>query len=416
VSSIRSTRLSAPRSQTAHRLSMALLLAVAGATLPSAATAESARREIAGPLTFIHPIDQKWVATPAWIPTQLRFYGMASAVVGSEMFFYVGGGSYGSQGYAVNGPGGECPREDVMIFSVPNTHAGLRGTAGITYRGPATPCDNAHYTLGTVFRDPSRGNRYFLLATRSAEDSGCPTAFCQLYVGESADGLHWTWSTLARFSNGLSVVDGLHVLPDPARPGVWFGAFEFGPPGSIISSTGFVRVNWNTGLLDIATSLSPLQFRSYPIGSSITDSFTPAVAWATRTNALAKINGGFELWSIPGTPRSGDDPCAGGQPTPVYVNNTQTTPQGNRPQYRTLTPDFALGPVRQVVAAVPPVRPMPSDYDLAYAYPFTLNDPNGKQLLYTATRDPLICTVDYSQINDGFRGLGYVVTTLEDVP
>jgi hypothetical protein len=396
----------------------ALFLACLLAHTP--ANAESAKREVAGPLPIVHPSDRDWSPPPLFTdPRAARFYGVHGLKVGSEFFFYVGGGVYTTNGPNLD-PGDECPKEDIMLFAVPYTHKGLRGNDGMAYRGVITPCDNFHYTGGTFFDDPTVAGltyqgmtlgRYVTTAAKTVDGA----LWREVVVGTSVNGQTWQWQTLLTVSASLNLamIDGLRIQPKPGAPGVWFGVFSFAPgssPDGIV--TGKVEVNWNTRMVRILQNAATNTWFTVPFGGQITT--MPAEVWDHRTDDFALVGGQYQLWGETKVPRSGVHPCGaappGGGPWPptVYVNNT-AGPHGNQISYRTMDASFNLGPVKPLTSVV---RASPSDYVRTMGFPFRLDDMNGKQLLYSSSTDLTICNLVVTNL----RSIGVVVTVLEDVP
>jgi hypothetical protein len=139
-------------------------------------------------------------------------------VSGDRYYVYVS--SWGQ----ADGPTSECRGDDTGIFEVPFSMNGLSGSAGVTYRGIATPCYTAappypHRHMAAAFRDGSLANKVYLVGGLTHNGHGPSSA----EWGESTDGLNFAWQKL--LGNGIDSSEVafklLWPVVQPVRSGVW---------------------------------------------------------------------------------------------------------------------------------------------------------------------------------------------------
>lgn len=338
---------------------------------------------------------------------------LVNGVLTPKLYLYVEEWGSGS------GPGSGCAGDSYMLFELPWSYSGLRGDAGVTYRGTINRCDGFHHAISSVFKDQFLGSKIFILGTRAPNGSTFP----EIELGQSEpgggqdNGVTFSWSSLLTTTNPNLSLTGAQVLPDPARPGIWWGLLSYDVPDDqyFLPST-WIEVNWNTNQIRVLTSATG--WTSVPIGGVLNTPPYPVLPYGGR---LIQTRGRYEIWSTILAERSGVTPCAGGALTSIYLGNTSTAVYGNGNYargfagsdvvYAVATPSFTLGPVNHLTSSV---RPIPSDTG-DFGYPARIDFGGYTNALYTGTLDATICTHDLVDWNP-WSGSGIVFTNLTLVP
>jgi hypothetical protein len=396
-------------------MKLSVCLALSLILLPSASVSAQSTETAGGQIV---------IGADQFTPGNLKsgtYYNPSGIVVGSKFYMYVQGGQFND----ATAPWRSCDGDQILLFSAPNTHAGLRGrfAPGTIVGGSnarISPCETDtgngsdgnpthtnspifsqkhHYTAGQVFYD---GNYRIISAA-----SNYPGAndFTTLILGSSSDGVKWHWEQFIHSTSGVGMAEmalqaGLsrfYCDPDCFAHTAWWGFFRIG-----FSGTGLIKVD-----------VSQKYPRGFRVWIYATDStwkqvddltgdygFTPQKVWPGVVPKAINYNvDHYELWATSFTPHNGCSPCTGS-----YCNGFA----GTTFSYRTVDSVFNLGPVQSVFSAI---RCMPSDYSVGRHYPFRYNDPNAKKLLYSATNDRNIC--DPNICSNVFVGM-YVVVTVVD--
>jgi hypothetical protein len=222
----------------------------------------------------------------------------------------------------------------------------------------------------------------------------------------------------------------LHLQPHPSKPKEWFGVASINtdeqPAPSPTLAMTFVKVNWNNNTVSFQGEGT--SWITIPIGGTLNT--RPRIVLNLRPAGLSNVRGRYEVWANVFTSRSGKHPCDPNNitnptiaPPPIYGTNTTPTSSdrqqlGNYARgfagqdlvYLTITPDFVMGPVKNVSSDV---RPMPSDHNMAMEYPHRADVPNGFGL-YSGSLHQGICTqnlIDYA----AWSTSGILFTNLVDL-
>jgi hypothetical protein len=319
-----------------------------------------------------------------------------------------------------SGPGSGCPKDSFMVFELPWSYAGLRGDAGVTYRGVVHPCDNGEHVINTVFKDPSLNSTIFAIDARGPDGN----THKELWLGQSPrvggadNGLTFSWSLFISTTKPDLQIVGLNMLPDPSRPGVWWGLLTFNSPTApYYLPASWIEVNWNTNQIRVKTSATG--WTSLPIGGVLN---TPPYPDFPQSGRLVSTRGRYEVWTDRGAPRSGNSPCMGGIPTPIYQGNVNpASPDfgnsarasgGNRIGYSVVTPSYTSGPWNDLTSSV---RPVPSDYVFDFDGSGRIDFGCCTNALYTGTQNATICTHDLIDWNP-WSGSGITFTNVTLVP
>lgn len=350
------------------------------------------------------------------------YYNPSGLVVGSRFYLYVQGGQFNS----ATAPWKPCVGDKILLFSTPNTSAGLRsrftpgstGTNGSKAR--ISPCETDtgngsdgnpthtaspifaqqhHYTTGQVFND----GKYRMVAAASNYPGA--TDFTTLILGSSTNGVQWNWEPFIRSTSGVGMpevafqvgMSSAYCNPTCNTHTPWWGFFRIGFAG-----TGLIKVD--------ASAQYPRGFRVWIYANDSTwkqvddvtgdYSFTPQNVWPGATPKSITFNvDHYELWAKINVAHNGCGACP---------SSTCNGSSGTTFFYRTVDDLFNLGPVQSVYSQI---RCMPSNSSVGRLYPFRFNDLTGQKLLYSATNDQNIC--DTATCSNPFVGMYVVVTTVD---
>ena len=333
------------------------------------------------------------------------FYGITGVPLDGQFYFYVGSGA--TQGAGV-GPGAECPWEDTLTFRVPYTHWGMRGSAGTTYLGSATPClasdppgnlDGFNMPGGALLYSRALdGTPGRVILTSQHTKTG--SDFRKILFGISADGVSFDWKVMYQVApsapfNSLAP----HLQPDPADPDRLFGLVPIGSGGSF--SAICIEVVFNGGstrdaVVRFATNASCTQWQTIPFGGTLSQQ--PAVmvgGQGFRARGLQKLDGAFQAWGFRWQlPEPANTPCTAG--SLPYANNVQvpgnSTTLVHRIEMIRLTPSFQASPATPLGSQT---RDLPPAYLGGFYFPFAVEDRQGVTLLYTASQDWFICDIPF---------------------
>lgn len=286
--------------------------------------------------------------------------------------------------------------DDILVFKAPNTWSGQQGGENLVYHRLANPGTWRHYRVGSAFYDTSEAR--FVIGADATDTGGWNSAegfyHSELTVGRSVDGINFNdWRTILWVNPTLQNfrIYNLSILPDPARPGVWFGLFGYTVNGG---GRGTARIEIDNVNLQVRVSSGASSWTTYSLGAQMTAvpyRITGAIVYSFARVTVDGVSS-YEMWTIGTAPRSGLVPCSGGVPTATYTSNTSTDTVGRklaRYVYSPVPPYTLSGPYD--VASI--VRPMPTDYDGASISLVTRHDYGTREAIFSATTDQRICDV-----------------------
>lgn len=320
------------------------------------------------------------------------YYNPTGIQIGNDFYLYVMGGNWD------HGPGGTCTGDKIFAFKAPYTASSMYGP--FQYVTRISPCDGRSYGPGQVFYDGS----YRIVADVSDQ-----TTFDELVLGTSADGVSWSWQDFIKTDSGIQILAPVLVgstlrrfYCDPTCHShhTWWGYFPFSSGFS--SFTGRMQVDvstkWPRGF-----RVSILSGGQWQAVNDLTGefSFIPDNVWSdVSVRSLLEDDGRWELWAYRNVAHNGCTTCTGS-----YNEGFA----GSTFEFREVFADKSFGPVEPVHSLV---RCMPSNGHVDRLFPFRVNDPSGRKLLYSATNDENICGQPPG--SNGFVGMYVVVTEVSD--
>lgn len=320
------------------------------------------------------------------------YYNPTGIDIGSDFFLYVMGGNWD------HGPDGPCFGDKIFAFKSPYTAAGMYSAFQFVAR--ISPCDGKSYGPGQVFHD----GQYRMVADQSDQVN-----FSSLVLGTSSNGVYWTWQDFIASTNGVqlyapvlqaSTVQYCHCDSGCHCHSSWWGFFPFSSGGT--QRTGRMSVELG--------SHYPRGYRVKILSGgqwlTVNDStgefsFTPDNVWpGVVVRSLVWDVDRWELWAHKNVPHNGCSNCTG---------SYNQGPFGSTFVFREVDTTGWMGPEETVYSAI---RCMPADGHVARLFPFRVNDPSGRKLLYSATNDANICT--QSPGDNGYSGMQVVVTEVDN--
>ena len=374
----------------------------------------------------MNPTTPNWTCTDtsvACYPSSanaLSFHGLYMVRRSGTLYAYVQGG--GNPGPCRIGGDNFC------VFTAPDTSTGWTGGGVTLVNHQPRPDDGYFWQLRSAFFDSTYG-KFFLVASRT--EDGEPDDLMEAKLGESTDGINFSWTTLMKsYRTQLSVrLEDYVLTPHPSQSGVWIGTIT-----GFIGYTGqpFVtpwKVDRNTGLIHLKDSSGI--WRTVPIGGTLT--FSPSQAYGGRVTHIGTVSAGgtwrLEAWGanvVSYTAGSGiaNNPCVNGVPTAKYKENTcrelppgqQCNPQqvgSTTVQYRIFDP-HALMFTTDWLNVTSVVRGLPSDYLWAVRWMAFRLEAGTCEYIYTGSKDATICT--HSLTWNAGAGSGILVTRADYVP
>lgn len=286
--------------------------------------------------------------------------------------------------------------DKILVFKAPNSWAGQHGGENLVYHRVVNPSTWRHYRVGSVFYDI--GEARVVIGADATDTGGWEAAegffHSELTVGRSTDGINFNdWRTVLWVNPTLDNfrIYNLSIVPDPARPGVWFGLFAFtvrnGPRGT-------ARIEIDNNLSQVRVSSGSSTWTTYAMGARMTAAPFAITGAIVHSFARVTVDGitSYEMWTFAAAPRSGQVPCSGGVATSTYTSNTSTDTSGRklaRYVYSPTPPHTLMGPFD--VSSI--VRPMPTDYNASSIILVTRQDYGGREAVFSGTTDQRICDV-----------------------
>lgn len=373
---------------------------------------------------FLDSVNPNWVCDDARAscystsPNQYSFFGIYLVRQAGYLYAYVQGG--GSEGPCISPNGGD----NFCVFRAPDTASGWTGQGVHLVNHWPRPSDGWFWQVRSAFFD-SHASRFYLVASRTLTGSTNTIDVMDAKVGESTDGINFTWTTLLtsqRSQIGVRLED-YALVPHPTQPRVWVGTITWftDTGGAYITPW---KVDWNAQTVSLPNSSGVWQ--TLAIGGVL--SFVPQAAYSGRITNIQSVNvngaNRLEAWGVEVVSYSAgsgvaNNPCPPGYPngtaTSKYLENRASTQQlgSSTASFRIFEPN-TLTLTTPWTRATSSVRGLPSDYLWALSWMGFRFDPGGREYFYTGSKDNVICT--HKLTWNPWAGSGILVTKLEPMP